>query len=455
MLNVENLKKVQYYIERNGVWNTFLQILEKCVVKQEEYHYVNPPEETLEKQRQTEFEFPCKFSITVPAYETKEAYLRAMIDSVLAQTYTNFELIIADASRTEHVEKVVKTYDDKRIVYKPLEENGGISENTNAALEEAGGDYVGLLDHDDVLTPDALYEMAKAIEKGKKDGKEYVLLYSDEDKCDGSGTVFSTPHRKDDFNLDLFVSNNYICHFTVIKTGVIKRMKFRKEYDGAQDYDLFLRIAGESLLEKGYEKTLSETICHVPKILYHWRCHEDSTAANPQSKEYAYKAGQRASSEFTKQMRWKTYVLPMTHMGFYEMLFDDEFTDIGNVGASGGRIVNRKNRVIGGMRKDGKVCFEGLKEYFGGYMHRAHLQQTAETLDLRCMRVRQELQPLFEEITGMKYIEKRKDKLFFREKYRKTEEEWLRLSEAFCEEVKKRGYRLFYFPDYVYKNRRG
>lgn len=155
---------------------------------------------------------PLLFSILVPTYRTPENYLREMIDSVLAQTYGSFELILADASGDESVKQVVDTYEDKRIRYIRLAENKGISGNTNEALKHATGLYTGLLDHDDLLTPDALYENAMAIAEARSRGIRPQLLYSDEDKCDENGENYFCPHKKEEFNLDLILSNNYICH---------------------------------------------------------------------------------------------------------------------------------------------------------------------------------------------------------------------------------------------------
>ena len=160
---------------------------------------------------------------------------------MLDQTYGNFELILADASESDQVERVIKTYDDKRILYKRLKQNGGISTNTNQALMYATGDYAALLDHDDVLTRDALYEMASCIWNAENRNVELQLLYSDEDKCDENGTDFYEVHRKEKFNLDLILSNNYICHFMVMKRQMMQELQLRSVCDGAQDYDLVLR----------------------------------------------------------------------------------------------------------------------------------------------------------------------------------------------------------------------
>ena len=287
VLSVSNFRKAFYYLRKNGIKNTWYAVWERLLeAKGEAYRYLSPSEVVLAQQRQQGEAFSCTISILVPAYETPEAYLRQMVDSLLAQSYGRWELIVADASRTAQVRKVMEQYQDRRIRYLLLEDNRGISENTNAALAVASGDYVGLLDHDDVLTPDALYEMVLAIQSAEKNGKTVAFAYSDEDKCDAEAKRYYEPHVKSRFTLDLLFSNNYICHFLVIKAELMKKTGFRKEYDGAQDFDLVLRAF--------LHKEPTDEILHVNKVLYHWRCHESSTAANPQSKLYAYEAGKRA-----------------------------------------------------------------------------------------------------------------------------------------------------------------
>lgn len=238
--------------------------------------------ETLERQRKKKWENPVTISIAVPAYRTPEAFLREMLDSVLAQSYPYWELCLVNASpEDEAMQRVLKEYAqrDPRIRCRNLKENLGIAENTNEAFAMAGGEYVGLLDHDDLLAPDTLYETACRI---REEGAD--IVYTDEDKVTADLAEHYQPHLKPDFNLDLLRSNNYICHFLVVKKSLIKKAGgFRKEFDGAQDYDFVFRCAEQA-----------EKIAHVPRILYHWRTHSASTADNPASKMYAYDAGKRA-----------------------------------------------------------------------------------------------------------------------------------------------------------------
>ncbi len=249
------------------------------------------------------------FSILVPAYETPALFLRQMIESVLTQSYKNLELCIADGSPSGEVRKIAEAYagKDSRVRYQKLEQNLGISENTNAALAMASGDYIGLLDHDDLLMPGALYEAAEALkEAGGADA-----LYTDEDKVNMDLSRHFQPHFKPDFNSEYLLSNNYICHFFVVKRELaLETGGFRSGFDGAQDYDFILRCT------EGGRRVL-----HIPKILYSWRCHEASTAANPESKLYAYEAGKRAVNAHLERMGTPGEALATSNYGFHRIRF--------------------------------------------------------------------------------------------------------------------------------------
>ena len=252
----QNIKKTINYSKKNGYGEAVVAAWERVTAKYyADYDYRAPDRDTLERQRADQRVSDLKISILVPAYETQEVYMSALIDSCIGQTYANWELVIADGSATDIVKKTVDTYQDARIRYVRLEGNDGIAENTNRAIEIATGDYCGLLDHDDLLTADALYEMARAVQAHRP-----VLAYSDEDKCDESGRHFYDPHFKLDFNLDLLLTNNYVCHFMVVRSDVLKKMQVRKEYDGSQDYDIILRVVGNRLMkEKESRRARSET----------------------------------------------------------------------------------------------------------------------------------------------------------------------------------------------------
>lgn len=245
---------------------------------------IMPSEEEKKRQRAETFSVMPKISVLVPLYNTPEQFLRDMIESVLDQTYANLELCLADASDSEHgnVALVVDSYvkKDGRIVYRKLTKNGGIADNTNACIEMASGDYLALFDHDDILHPSALYECAKAI---AEKGAEFV--YTDEVTFEGEDlTDIVTCHFKPDYSPDNLRGVNYICHLSVFKRDLVDQVgMFLKDYDGSQDHDMILRLTDAA-----------KVVCHVPKVLYFWRCHQMSTSMNLDAKSYAIDAGRRA-----------------------------------------------------------------------------------------------------------------------------------------------------------------
>lgn len=446
-----NLLKAKRYFQKNGIKNMIYACAERIFFPyNKQYTYKEMDEATFNAQKTHQFSInPC-FSIVVPTYETKEKYLREMIDSVLAQSYSNLELILADASSTEQVENVVLTYDDKRIVYKKLDKNQGISENTNQGIQLAKGEYIGLLDHDDLLTRDALYEVVCKIEEEKKAGYEAKIIYSDEDKCSGQGTVFFAPHYKMDFNKELLFTNNYICHFLVTDAKIMKELLLRKEYDGAQDFDFVLRAT--ALVEK--KKNLGEKVCisHIRKILYHWRCHEQSTAENPESKMYAYEAGKMASVDARKEQKEALHMVHEKHLGFYRADIEniqELFMAKPNLACVGGAVYKR-NKVIGGaMEENGNVLYDGLPRGFSGYMNRAILMQSADAIDLRNMILRKELWQEFEKQTGFPYVPKSEtDRTFDYKKalgQKENQIDFKKKSLEFCNVVKEMGYEIIYW----------
>ncbi|MBE5988395.1 MAG: glycosyltransferase family 2 protein [Paenibacillaceae bacterium] len=289
MMNKQTLQSAMDFLMENGLKAFVIKSRHKLQGIDSDYDYpewvslTKTTEEELAQQRETVFDYMPKLSVVIPAYKTPERFLSAMLDSLLAQTYTNWEVCVADGSpRGEGVERVLKRYamKDERFRYVILGENKGISGNTNAAIEMATGDFIVLADHDDTLAPDALFECVKAINQDP----EIDVVYTDEDKLDIDGGELFEPHFKPDFNPDLLTSVNYICHLFVVNHELLLEVGlFKEEFDGAQDYDFILRCTEKA-----------RKICHIPKALYHWRCHQDSTASNPESKLYAFEAGARA-----------------------------------------------------------------------------------------------------------------------------------------------------------------
>ena len=333
-ITVQKVIKGVRYLKHYGVKEFFIRLQEKMesenVPYEPWYEHHKATEETLRRQRKQSAAWkgaPC-VSIVVPLYCTNETFLREMIGSVQAQSYENWELCLADGSPEENaarLEAVVRKCagEDARICYRRLEKNLGIAGNTNAAIAMAHGEWIALLDHDDLLAPDALYETVHLILRGPKDetgvaatgfrkaGAQYDMIYTDEDKVDMDGKTHFQPHFKPDINIDLLRSNNYITHFTMMrKTLLEKAGMIREEYDGAQDYDLFLRCV-----------ECAEAIGHVPRVLYHWRCHTESTSENPFSKQYAVDAGRRALEDHLKRQGIAGEVTATKDMGFYTVRY--------------------------------------------------------------------------------------------------------------------------------------
>ncbi|MDO4616815.1 MAG: glycosyltransferase family 2 protein [Lachnospiraceae bacterium] len=305
------IKKGFLYLKHYGLKDFLVRLSERMEPEEVPYgpwyqeHKASAAE--LEKQRRVHWDNPVTISVAVPAYHTPEEFLCQLLDSLQAQTYPFWELCIANASPEDRQMKaVLDRYqaDDKRIRVLDLKENAGIAENTNAAIFMATGAYVGLLDHDDLLAPDCLYEVAVRIRDEQAD-----MVYTDEDKVTADLGEHYQPHLKPDFSPDLLRSNNYICHFLTVKKSLIEKAGgFRKEFDGAQDHDFIFRCSEQA-----------EHIAHVPRILYHWRTHKASTADNPASKLYAYDAGKRAVEEHLKRVGLKGEVSHTKDYGFYDV----------------------------------------------------------------------------------------------------------------------------------------
>lgn len=274
------------------------------------YQAYVPDRQTLDAQRKAHWKDAPLISIAVPAYRTPPEFLRQMMDSLCAQTYPNWELCIVNASPADSdMQKLLMQYatKDSRIRFRNLTKNAGIAENTNKALRMANGDFIGLLDHDDLLAPNALYEVARAIRRNP----QADAIYTDEDKVTADLGEHFQPHLKPDFNLDLLRSNNYICHFFVVRKRIVEQVGgFRKEYDGAQDYDFIFRCVESS-----------RSVEHVPEILYHWRTHKASTADNPASKMYAFDAGKRAIEAHLSRTGTPGEVSHTPDLGFYRVKY--------------------------------------------------------------------------------------------------------------------------------------
>ena len=323
-MNLKKLyNKIKYYIETYG----FKRTVKKCLSKiknllfrkkgstidnsnYEEWIKNNEPNKNeLEEQRNFKFKAEPKISIIIPMYNTPVNFFEELIQNLIDQTYSNWELCLADGSpeKNDKINKIIEK--DKRIKYRFLNENKGIAGNTNEALTMATGDYIGLLDHDDLLPVFCLYEIVKCI----NENPDTQFIYTDEDKI--IGKYRREPYFKPDFSIDTLRSNNYITHFSVFKSELLKEKigGFRDEYNGSQDYDVILRAT---------ENT--DKIVHISKILYHWRIHEQSTAMTADAKPYAFEVGQKVLEDYYKRNAIKAKVKAGEIWGIYETEYEFE-----------------------------------------------------------------------------------------------------------------------------------
>lgn len=307
------LKKGERYLRSNGIIALTGKIFAKLknaknkpVLYSEWLPRHLPDEAELRRERETKFTWNPKISVVVPLYRTPEKYLEQLVDSMKAQTYTNWELVLSDGSGEDSpLEDVLDRMEqqDSRIHALRHRRQLHIAENTNCAVLAAEGEFLAFADHDDVLTPDALFSCVRALNL-KPDTD---ILYSDEDKMSMDGNKFFQPHFKPDFNLDLLCTVNYICHLFVVRKSLTEKTGlFRSEFDGAQDYDFIFRCT-----------EASEKIVHIPRILYHWRSHENSTAENPESKRYAFEAGKRAVQAHYDRMGIPAKAKEGEYLGLY------------------------------------------------------------------------------------------------------------------------------------------
>ena len=284
-----------------------------------------PDEERRRQEQETVFPHMVKFSILVPLYNTPQEFLTAMLDSVINQTYGNWELCLADGSDDAHnyVGQVCLEYqkEDKgrtggkeRIVYKKLEKNEGIAGNTNRCLAMATGEYIGLFDHDDIIHPSVLYEYAKVINEQEAD-----YIYCDETTFKNNDiNKMLTMHFKPDYAIDNLRANNYICHFSVFYRHLLDGNElFRTKFDGSQDHDMILRLTDKA-----------KKVVHVPKLMYYWRSHAGSVASGIQAKTYAVDAAKGAVADHLRKHGFEHFKITSTRA--FETIFKISYQIIGN-----------------------------------------------------------------------------------------------------------------------------
>ena len=348
------LRKIMYAVKRQtdrikncggprGVWAKIKYKQRERVAMVQHGTASFPTEEVRKQQEETVFEKNVKISILVPLYNTPENFLREMIGSVTWQTYSNWELCLADGSDDAHKEvgaicqELAKK--DKRIKYKKLEKNEGISGNTNECLKLATGEYIGLFDHDDILHPCVLFEYVKAI---NEQGADY--LYCDETTFkDGSIDKMITLHFKPDYAIDNLRANNYICHFSCFKKELLDGMElFRKQFDGSQDHDMILRLTDKA-----------KKVVHVPKLLYYWRSHAGSVASDISAKSYAIEAARGAVADHLRTHGYEHFKITSTRA--FETIFKISYEITGNPKVS--IVIANKDHV-----EDLRRCISSIRE---------------------------------------------------------------------------------------------
>ena len=265
-----------------------------------------------QQEQSKKFDYRPLISIAMPVYNVEIKWLEKCIDSVINQTYDNWELCISDDASTDpKIKKCLEAYEKKepriKVVFR--KENGHISLATNSALEIATGEFIALLDNDDELPPHALFEVVKVL----NERPELDVIYSDEDKIDAEGNRFD-PHFKADWSPDTLMGNNYISHLSVYRSSIVKSLGgFRKGYEGSQDYDLVLRVT---------EQIPEDHIYHIDKVLYHWRTIPGSTASSGEAKSYIYDSGVKALTDALNRRGIKGTVRPGLISGFYEVTYE-------------------------------------------------------------------------------------------------------------------------------------
>lgn len=311
---IKNLIRKIYYLVKYKTYRSRNKTKEAVIDYADNTDYLEwiknnePSEDELQKQRETKFEKNPKISILVPMYETPKDFFIQMVDSLKSQTYSNWELCLADGSpkTPEYIDEVIKS--DSRIVYEKLDRNGGISYNTNGALKLATGDYIGLLDHDDLLLPFTIYEVVKSI----NENPDAEFFYTDEDKFHENLDNRYDPAFKPDFSEDTLRSYNYITHLSIFKKELMEKLGgFRSKFDGSQDYDIILRAT-----------EMANKIVHIPKVLYCWRVHKNSTAMQSEAKPYAYEAALRVISSHLERKNISAKVNHGFVLGFYKIDYE-------------------------------------------------------------------------------------------------------------------------------------
>ena len=472
------LEKIKWYKNTYGMGKTCRYLKNKVLYgymddypRWQKRHEIGEAE--LEEQRAAHFDYEPLISVVVPLYKTPVQYLGALVESVKAQTYSNWELCLSDGSGKSEsdndaggaVQPPLRAMlghlqgADSRIRVVTSDTPFGISDNTNRALGIAKGEYIAFADHDDLLAPNALYENVKVI----NEHPDVQFIYSDEDKVDGAGKRYFMPHFKPDFNLEMLRARNYICHLVVVSRKLYEKVGgLNTEFDGAQDHDFVFRCVEAVNMS-------ADHIWHIPKILYHWRAYGQSTAEGTANKDYANDAGFRARYAHFERLGIPVIIEPVQHGGTtypdmcrvrnqvdesrkdefvlfkrdeVQIISEDLFMDMMgycaqiDVGAVGAKVYATDGTVLhagGMMREDGTMCdaFSGLLHDEPGYFGRAIIAQDTSAVSETCWMVKRSV---LEEIGETDLLEKGESGL--------SQQDVTEL----CDKVHQAGYRIVFDP---------
>ncbi|MDO5475582.1 MAG: glycosyltransferase [Eubacteriales bacterium] len=356
---------------------------------------------------------PPLFSIFMAVREPDLRLFKATLTSVLAQTYGDYELYILDRGISDQVRDVIAWYREDRLHYLDVSGDTTLAGVFNRAVSLAGGDYIFCMECGDMLTRDALFEMALAVMQ-----TDAEILYTDEDRCDVRGKHFTDPWFKPDFSLDYLYAVDYISKVLLVRRSLFLALRFREEYGEAPEYDFVLRAPKSG-------------IHHIPRIL----CHVYQKGAPPAE---VIEARKRALEDYFRVRKVRASVRPSRVAGIMEIEYiPDIFSARRMVGAVGGNVLDEKHRIIGGMQDErGNVLFEGWDEAEEGPRMIARTVQNAWAVDVRCMKIRAELQSVYEEIFGSPYDGH----------VMHGDENLNKLSRQFCARVREMGYSIVWDP---------
>lgn len=356
---------------------------------------------------------PPLFSIFMAVKEPDLRLFKATLTSVLAQTYGEYELYILDQGISDQVRDVIAWYREERLHYLDVSGDSGLAAVFNRAAAQAVGDYIFRIECGDLLTRDALFEMALAVMQ-----TDAEILYTDEDRRDAKGKHFSDPWFKPDFGIDYLYATDYISRVLIVRRSLFLALRFRDGYDDAPEYDFVLRAPKSG-------------IHHIPRVL----CHVYQKGSLSQE---VMDARKRALEDYFRVRGVRAVVRPSREDGIMEIDFlPDIFAARKMVGAVGGKVLDDKHRIIGGMQDErGNILFEGWDEAENGPRLIAQTVQNAWAVDVRCMKIRPELQGLYEEVFGCSYDGH----------VMHADENFGVLSRQFCARVREMGYTIVWNP---------